>query len=103
MMRKLLIAPFLGLIYVYKYLISPILPAGCRHLPTCSSYAIEALKIHGLARGGFMAANRIGRCHPWGTHGYDPVPLILIKKIKLKKLNTGVKKRYPSCDRLKAH
>jgi uncharacterized protein len=102
-MQKLLIAPFLGLIYVYKYLISPILPGGCRHLPTCSSYAIEALKLHGLARGGLMAAGRIGRCHPWGTYGYDPVPHILIKKINFKKVNKEYKKRYPSCDRLKPH
>jgi len=58
------------------------MPASCRHIPTCSNYAIEALKTHGIFKGGWLAFRRVIRCHPWGTHGYDPVPL---KKLKPKK------------------
>ena len=58
----------------YKYSISPLLPPSCRHTPTCSEYAIEALRIHGIFRGSILALWRILRCNPWGTHGYDPVP-----------------------------
>ena len=50
------------------------LPPSCRYLPTCSAYAIEALEKHGALRGGMLAAKRLMRCHPWGGHGYDPVP-----------------------------
>jgi len=58
----------------YRYSISPLLPNSCRHVPTCSEYAIEALQVHGIFRGSAMAIWRILRCNPWGTHGYDPVP-----------------------------
>ncbi len=63
-----------GLIRAYHYLISPILPASCRYLPSCSRYAGEALLRHGILRGGLLAITRILRCHPWGGDGYDPVP-----------------------------
>lgn len=53
---------------------SRILPPSCRYVPSCSEYAIEALKKHGAIKGGWFAAKRIMRCHPWGGHGYDPVP-----------------------------
>ncbi len=59
---------------LYQYLISPILPGTCRYTPTCSQYAIEALKIHGPVKGLIMGTRRILSCHPWGGHGYDPVP-----------------------------
>lgn len=49
-------------------------PSPCRHVPSCSVYAIEALETHGAIRGGWYATKRLGRCNPWGTHGYDPVP-----------------------------
>ncbi len=49
-------------------------PTGCRYLPTCSQYAVEAVATHGAARGSVLALRRIGRCHPWGGHGVDPVP-----------------------------
>ncbi len=68
--EKVLIAP----IVFYRYAISPLKPATCRYTPTCSQYAIEAIKKHGPFKGSFLAAKRIGRCHPWGGHGYDPVP-----------------------------
>lgn len=48
--------------------------AHCRYLPTCSNYAIEAIQVHGPLRGLALAAKRIGRCHPFGSHGLDPVP-----------------------------
>ena len=58
----------------YQLAISPWLGSNCRYQPTCSSYMIEALKEHGLLKGLWLGTKRIGRCHPWGGHGYDPVP-----------------------------
>jgi len=72
--RKLLIAPFLVLIYIYQHLISPLIPPSCRYTPTCSQYAKEALQKHGLWKGLFLAIKRIFSCHPLGGSGYDPVP-----------------------------
>ncbi|TCO25186.1 hypothetical protein EV200_104222 [Pedobacter psychrotolerans] len=65
---------FLLLIRIYQYAISPMLGANCRFTPTCSQYGIEAIRKHGPFKGGWMAIKRIGRCHPWGKHGHDPVP-----------------------------
>jgi len=70
-------------IRAYQYTISPLFPASCRHVPTCSEYAIQALKIHGLFYGSWLAITRILRCHPWGTSGYDPVPPKKNRKIKI--------------------
>ncbi|MBO9622382.1 MAG: membrane protein insertion efficiency factor YidD [Sphingomonas sp.] len=53
---------------------SLILPSSCRYSPSCSAYAIEALRRYGAAKGAWLATKRILRCHPWGGHGYDPVP-----------------------------
>jgi len=69
-LRRLLI----GIVRGYQVAVSPWTPAACRFTPTCSSYAIEALEQHGSLRGGWLAIRRIGRCHPWGGHGFDPVP-----------------------------
>ena len=63
-----------GAVRFYQLVLSPVIPPRCRHLPTCSDYAIEALREHGLLRGGWLAVRRIARCHPFGTSGYDPVP-----------------------------
>lgn len=61
-------------VYFYKYGISPYTPASCRHVPTCSEYAVQAIKMHGPLKGLALASKRISKCHPWGTEGYDPVP-----------------------------
>ncbi len=66
--------PLIWLIRLYPLTLSPWLGRGCRFQPTCSAYAIEALERHGLLQGSRLAASRIGRCHPWGGSGYDPVP-----------------------------
>ena len=58
----------------YQVTISPFLPATCRFTPTCSQYALEALRKHGPLKGLWLAVRRILRCHPWGGSGYDPVP-----------------------------
>jgi putative membrane protein insertion efficiency factor len=71
---KILALPLILLIKIYQLIISPILPPSCRFTPTCSHYSLEALKKHGLVKGGWLSLKRIMRCHPWGGSGYDPVP-----------------------------
>jgi putative membrane protein insertion efficiency factor len=61
-------------IKIYQWLISPMFPPTCRYSPTCSQYAIEAIREWGPFKGSYMAAKRIGSCHPRGGSGYDPVP-----------------------------
>lgn len=58
----------------YQLLLSPMLGPRCRFYPSCSHYAIEALRVHGAARGAWLAARRVGRCHPFNDGGFDPVP-----------------------------
>ena len=58
----------------YQLCVSPMLPPACRHLPTCSEYAIEALQEHGALRGSWLSLRRVCRCHPLGSSGFDPVP-----------------------------
>lgn len=67
-------AVFLILIRLYQLLLSPMLGASCRYTPTCSQYAIQAIRKYGPFKGGWLAAKRIASCHPWGGHGHDPVP-----------------------------
>ena len=69
-------ALLLGLIRLYQVTLSPWLGRQCRYDPTCSKYAAEALERHGVRRGVWLAAKRLGRCHPWGRSGYDPVPAV---------------------------
>jgi uncharacterized protein len=71
---RILSLPFIALIKLYQWIISPILGPKCRFTPTCSQYAIEALKKHGVFKGLWLTVRRLSRCHPWGGHGYDPVP-----------------------------
>lgn len=63
-----------GLIRLYQLAISPLLGPNCRYAPSCSEYAREAIARFGPLRGGWLALRRLGRCHPWGGSGYDPVP-----------------------------
>ncbi len=65
---------FLGLIRFYQLALSPLLGANCRYQPTCSAYATQAITQYGAWYGGWLVVKRIGRCHPWGGFGYDPVP-----------------------------
>jgi putative membrane protein insertion efficiency factor len=74
MLNKILTFPLIFLIRIYQMVISPLLPNSCRYTPTCSSYMIEALRIHGPLKGLWLGSKRISRCHPWGGEGYDPVP-----------------------------
>ena len=71
---QLLTYPFILMVRFYQVAISPLKPPTCRFSPTCSTYALEALKKYGLLKGGRLALRRIMRCHPWGGSGYDPVP-----------------------------
>ena len=65
---------FLIPVYFYRKCISPFLPASCRFTPTCSQYAIEAVKVHGIIKGTYLSIKRILRCNPFCEGGYDPVP-----------------------------
>ena len=65
---------FLMLIRFYQYAISPLFGSSCRYTPSCSQYGLDAIKKHGAWKGGWFTIKRIGRCHPWGGSGYDPVP-----------------------------
>jgi putative membrane protein insertion efficiency factor len=65
---------FIFLIKLYQWTLSPLLGPKCRFTPSCSKYAIEALEKYGPLKGGWLALKRISRCHPWGGHGYDPLP-----------------------------
>ncbi|MDO9275057.1 MAG: membrane protein insertion efficiency factor YidD [Lutibacter sp.] len=71
---KILAVPFIWLVRFYQAAISPYLPPSCRYTPTCSHYTVEALKKHGIFKGGWLSIKRIASCNPWGGHGYDPVP-----------------------------
>lgn len=74
--RLMLRAPIL----VYRYSFSAFMGRQCRYLPTCSEFAEEAIETHGAWAGGWMAAGRICRCHPWGGSGFEPVPAELPPK-----------------------
>lgn len=74
MLKKIVVFPFIFLVRTYQVVLSPLLPSACRFEPTCSTYMIQALQIHGLFKGGYLGIKRIFSCHPWGKSGYDPVP-----------------------------
>jgi putative membrane protein insertion efficiency factor len=77
-MRKLFVAVLSAPIRFYRAVVSPLMPPACRFEPSCSAYALEALKVHGPAKGLWLTARRLSRCHPisWlgGSSGFDPVP-----------------------------
>ncbi len=83
-MKKIWISILTAPIKFYRYAISPYTPASCRHVPTCSEYTLEAIRVHGL-KGLWMGMKRLSKCHPWGTSGYDPVLPKGMRKIKIKK------------------
>ena len=74
MINRIVIYPLILSIKIYQLFISPIIGQNCRYLPTCSEYTIECLKKFGIIKGIFLSFKRISKCHPWGSHGYDPVP-----------------------------
>lgn len=74
MLKKTIAELLLLPVHIYRYCISPMLPPSCRFTPTCSAYAIEALRKHGPLKGSWLTLKRLLRCHPWGGSGYDPVP-----------------------------
>lgn len=74
MIRRLLSELLILPIRFYQGAISPHLGPSCRFTPTCSQYAVEALRRHGPFKGSWLTLRRLLRCHPWGGSGYDPVP-----------------------------
>ena len=72
--NHILILPIIFIIRFYQIILSPLLKTNCRHIPTCSQYAIFSLKEHGLFKGFYLSFIRILKCNPFGSHGYDPVP-----------------------------
>ena len=93
-LNRILVIIFSLPVHLYRYAISPLLRPSCRHVPSCSQYALDALKIYGPLKGPLMAIERILRCRPGGTHGYDPVPLFRFKRY-------GRLMHYKNCNRLK--
>ena len=74
MLNKIVTFPLILLIRGYQLIVSPMLGSNCRFMPTCSEYALESLKAYGLIKGTFLTIKRIRKCHPWRSHGYDPIP-----------------------------
>ncbi|MBQ5692862.1 MAG: membrane protein insertion efficiency factor YidD [Alistipes sp.] len=72
--KRILALPLIALVRFYQLCISPLKPPTCRFTPTCSQYALEALKKYGPLKGSYLALKRILKCHPWGGSGYDPLP-----------------------------
>jgi len=73
-LRRAARAPFVLAILIYQRVISPWTPPSCRYYPSCSEYALTAIRQHGVVRGGWLAMRRLGRCHPWTAGGVDHVP-----------------------------
>ncbi|HNP53651.1 MAG TPA: membrane protein insertion efficiency factor YidD [Ferruginibacter sp.] len=73
-LNRILSFPFVLLIRLYQLVLSPWIGPRCRFTPTCSQYGIEAFQKHGPLKGFWLTIRRISKCHPWGSHGHDPVP-----------------------------
>ena len=80
MLNKIITFPIIIIIRFYQLIISPLLGSNCRFLPTCSEYALKSLQQFGFIKGLNLSLKRISKCHPWGSHGHDPVPSKLEKK-----------------------
>ena len=74
MINRIVIFPIILFIKFYQLFLSPIIGQNCRYLPTCSEYTVGCLKQFGLIKGSLLSMKRISKCHPWGNHGYDPIP-----------------------------
>ena len=74
LLQRALIAILIGAIQVYRWVFSSVMGPSCRFEPTCSAFAVEAIRSHGPLVGTWLAVHRIARCHPWGGAGLDPVP-----------------------------
>ncbi|MBO7242960.1 MAG: membrane protein insertion efficiency factor YidD [Alistipes sp.] len=72
--KRILAFPLIALVRFYQVCLSPLKPPCCRFTPTCSQYALQALRKHGPIKGSYLTIRRLLRCHPWGGSGYDPVP-----------------------------
>ena len=72
--KRLLALPLIGIVRFYQICISPLKPPTCRFTPTCSQYALQALRKYGLIKGSWLTVKRLAKCHPWGGSGYDPLP-----------------------------
>ena len=81
MINRIITFPIIVSIKFYQLFISPIIGQNCRYLPTCSKYTIGCLQQFGLIKGIFLSIKRISKCHPWGSHGHDPIPNNLEKKL----------------------
>ena len=73
-LRRAAAAPLVGLIVLYQRVLSPMTPATCRYYPSCSTYALVAIRTHGPVKGTWLAVRRLLRCHPWSSGGVDHVP-----------------------------
>jgi hypothetical protein len=73
-LNKILSAPFILLIKIYQWTLSPLLGSKCRYTPTCSNYGLQAFKKYGPFKGFWLTLKRVISCNPWGGHGHDPVP-----------------------------
>lgn len=74
MLNKIPGIVLVNFIRVYKVTLSPFIGNSCRYQPSCSQYGIEAIQKHGAVKGSWLTAKRVCSCHPWGGHGFDPVP-----------------------------
>ena len=74
MINRIVIFPIILFIRFYQLILSPVIGQNCRYLPTCSEYTKGCLKQFGLIKGAYLSIKRISKCHPWGDHGYDPIP-----------------------------
>ena len=73
-LNKILSAPFIFLIKIYQWTLSPLLGSKCRYTPTCSNYGLQAFRKYGPFKGFWLTLKRVVSCNPWGGHGHDPVP-----------------------------